>query len=85
MPDMILKRAVRGMLPYQKKSSGRRALRNLRVEIGCPAHLADDLPEGHQHGDLTKIRKAMPERFIRLGDISADLGAPTHRWDGGEQ
>ena len=85
MPDMILKRAVRGMLPYQKKSSGRRALRNLRVEIGCPAHLADDLPEGHQHGDLTKIRKAMPERFISLGDISADLGAPTHRWNGGEQ
>ena len=31
MPDMILKRAVRGMLPYQKKSSGRRALRNLLV------------------------------------------------------
>ena len=85
MPDMILKRAVRGMLPYQKKSSGRRALRNLRVEISCPAHLAGDLPEGHQHGDLSKIRKGMPERFIRLGDISADLGAPTHRWDGGEQ
>ena len=41
MPDMILKRAVRGMLPYQKKSSGRRALRNLRVEIGCPSHLSD--------------------------------------------
>lgn len=85
MPDMILKRAVRGMLPYQKKSSGRRALRNLRVEIGCPAHLAGDLPEGHQNGDVSKIRKGMPERFIRLGDISADLGAPTHRWDGGEQ
>ena len=85
MPDMILKRAVRGMLPYQKKSSGRRALRNLRVEIGCPAHLAGDLPEGHQYGDVSKIRKGMPERFISLGDISADLGAPTHRWDGGEQ
>jgi hypothetical protein len=27
----------------------------------------------------------MPERFISLGDISADLGAPTHRWTGGEQ
>ena len=85
MPDMILKRAVRGMLPYQKKSSGRRALRNLRVEIGCPAHLAGDLPEGHQNGDVSKIRKGMPARFNRLGDISADLGAPTHRWDGGEQ
>ena len=40
MPDMILKRTVRGMLPYQAKSSGRRALRNLRVEIGCPSHLS---------------------------------------------
>jgi len=85
MPDMILKRAVRGMLPYQKKSSGRRALRNLRVEIGCPSHLAGDLPDGHQHGDDSKFRRDLPERFIRLGDISADLGAPTHRWTGGEQ
>ena len=85
MPDMILKRAVRGMLPYQKKSSGRRALRNLRVEIGCPAHLSGDLPEGHEAGDDTKFRKALPERFITLGDISADLGAPSHRWTGGEQ
>ena len=85
MPDMILKRAVRGMLPYQKKSSGRRALRNLRVEIGCPAHLSGDLPEGHENGDDSKFRKALPERFITLGDISADLGAPSHRWTGGEQ
>ena len=85
MPDMILKRTVRGMLPYQKKSSGRRALRNLRVEIGCPSHLEDDLPEGHEFGDDSKIRRALPDRFILLGDISANLGAPTHRWNGGEQ
>ena len=85
MPDMILKRTVRGMLPYQKKSSGRRALRNLRVEIGCPSHLEDDLPEGHESGDDSKIRRALPDRFILLGDISANLGAPTHRWNGGEQ
>jgi large subunit ribosomal protein L13 len=85
MPDMILKRAVRGMLPYQKKTSGRRALRNLRVEIGCPSHRSGDLPDGHENGDLSKIRKPLPERFSSLGDISADLGAPTHRWTGGEQ
>ena len=36
MPDQILKRTVRGMLPYQKNSSGRNALRALRVEIGTP-------------------------------------------------
>jgi large subunit ribosomal protein L13 len=85
MPDMILKRTVRGMLPYQAKTSGRRALRNLRVEIGCPSHLSGDLPEGHEQGDDSKIRRALPQRFVRLGEISANLGAPAHRWNGGEQ
>ena len=85
MPDMILKRAVRGMLPYQSKSSGRRALRNLRVEIGCPSHLTGDLPDGHEHGDDSKIRKGAPESFVSLGDISHNLGAPSHRWNGGDQ
>ena len=85
MPDMILKRTVRGMLPYQAKSSGRRALRNLRVEIGCPSHLNGDLPEGHAAGDDSKIRRELPLRFVRLGDISENLGAPAHRWAGGEQ
>ncbi len=85
MPDMILKRTVRGMLPYQKKSSGRRALRNLRVEIGCPKHLADgDLPDGHALGDRSAFERALPDRYVRLGEISANLGAPAHRW-GGEQ
>ena len=65
MPDMILKRTVRGMLPYQAKSSGRRALRNLRVEIGCPSHLSGDLPDGHEAGDDTKIRRPLPSRFLR--------------------
>lgn len=85
MPDMIMKRTVRGMLPYQEKSSGRHALRNLRVEIGCPSHLTGDLPEGHLSGDDSKIRRPLPQRFVRLGDVSANLGAPSHRWNGGEQ
>ena len=85
MPDMILKRAVRGMLPYQSKSSGRRALRNLRVEIGCPSHLSGDLPEGHEHGDDSRIRRGEPNRFVSLGDISQNLGAPSQRWSGGGQ
>ena len=85
MPDMILKRAVRGMLPYQRKSSGRRALRALRVEIGCPSNLKDDLPDGHEVGDDSKIRRDLPTRYVSLGEISADLGAPAHRWAGGEQ
>ena len=85
MPDMILKRTVRGMLPYQKKSSGRRALKALRVEIGCPNNLKGDLPEGHVRGDDSKIRRDLPTRYITLGEVSSDLGAPAHRWMGGEQ
>ena len=82
MPDKILKRTVRGMLPYQKKSSGRSALRNLRVSIGCPAHLSGDLPEGHEHGDVTKITRSLPQKFVRLGKISENLGAPMRRVGG---
>ena len=80
MPDMILKRAVRGMLPYQSKTSGRRALKNLRVEIGTPSFLADGMPEGHEEGDVSAIKRGLPDRFVRLGEVSANLGAPTHRW-----
>ena len=80
MPDQILKRTVRGMLPYQKNSSGRNALRALRVEIGTPSDLSGDLPDGCEWGDSTKIERPLPERFVRLGEISKELGV-TVRWE----
>ncbi len=85
MPDQILKRTVRGMLPYQKNSSGRNAVRDLRVMIGTPANLAgDDLPEGHAWGDSSSFERDLPQKFVRLGDISAHLGVDSSRW-GGDQ
>ena len=80
MPDQILKRTVRGMLPYQKNSSGRGALKALRVEIGTPSDLSGDLPDGCEWGDSTKIERPLPERYVRLGDISKELGV-TVRWE----
>ena len=81
MPDRIFKRSIRGMLPYQKKASGRSALKAVRCEIGCPLHLrGEELPENHVSGDVSKIKKELPERFMRLGDISIAIGAPGHRW-----
>ena len=80
MPDQILKRTVRGMLPYQKNSSGRNALRSLRVEIGTPSDLSGDLPDGCEWGDSTKIDRPLPERFVRLGEISKELGVKV-RWE----
>mgnify|MGYP001263068363 FL=1 len=81
MPDRIFKRSIRGMLPYQKKASGRSALKAVRCEIGCPSHLSrEELPENHVFGDLSEIKKALPERFMRLGEVSIEMGAPGHRW-----
>jgi len=80
MPDQILKRTVRGMLPYQKNSSGRGALKALRVEIGTPSDLSGDLPDGCEWGDDSKIIRPLPERFVRLGEISKELGVKA-RWE----
>ncbi len=83
MPDKIIKRTVRGMLPYQKNSSGRAALRDLRVMIGTPSNLSgDELPEDHQWGDTGKIDRDPPNKFVRLGEISSHLGVDSTRWEG---
>jgi len=83
MPDKIIKRTVRGMLPYQKNSSGREALRDLRVMIGSPSNLSgEDLPEGHQWGETGGIERETPNKFVRLGDISSHLGVDASRWRG---
>ncbi|MDP7002102.1 MAG: 50S ribosomal protein L13 [Candidatus Thalassarchaeaceae archaeon] len=83
MPDKIIKRTVRGMLPYQKNSSGRGALRDLRVMIGTPANLSGDaLPEDHEWGDTSQIERDLPNKFVRLGEISSHLGVDSTRWGG---
>ena len=85
MPDQILKRTVRGMLPYQKNSSGRNSVRDLRVMIGTPVNLSgENLPEGHSWGETESFDKDLPQKFVRLGDISAHLGVDSSRW-GGDQ
>jgi large subunit ribosomal protein L13 len=82
MPDQILKRTVRGMLPYQKNSSGRGALRDLRVLIGKPPNLSgEELPDGHAWGDTGPIDRPLPLKFVRLGEISSSLGVDASRWE----
>ena len=81
MPDRIFKRSIRGMLPYQKKASGRAALKAIRCEIWLSlTFIWRSLPENHISGDISEIKKDLPERFMRLGEISIAMGAPGHRW-----
>lgn len=38
-PDMLVRRIIRGMLPYHKKPSGKAAYKRLRVYVGFPKEL----------------------------------------------
>jgi large subunit ribosomal protein L13 len=69
MPDRILKRTVRGMLPYQQ-SRGRTALKNLKVYIGVPPEYKNKKSES-----LDQAKNISNEKFLELGEISKFLGA----------
>ena len=69
MPHLMLKRAVRGMIPYQKPR-GREAFKRLRVDIGKPASIAEK--------NIETVKKALMNdntKYVSLGEVSKILGA----------
>jgi large subunit ribosomal protein L13 len=68
MPDRIVKRAVRGMIPYQS-SHGRTAYRKLKCYIGIPREF-----QGKNIETLKDVTK-LPSDYMTIGDISRSLGA----------
>ena len=67
--DLILKRTVRGMIPFDK-SRGREAYRRLKVFVGVP-------PE-YNSAVMERIEKAMQvntSKYITLGEVSDFLGS----------
>lgn len=69
MPHLILKRTIRGMLPYQKPR-GRVAYKRLKVHIGVPKELADEEPLVFE-----QTRELGTSKVMRLGEVSRTLGA----------
>jgi len=67
--DMLVKRAIRGMLPY-KKATGMNAYRHLLVFMGVPAKFEKTKPIGIKTKDANGIY--MPHMTIR--DLSRLLG-----------
>ncbi len=67
-PERLLKRTVRGMLPYQQPR-GRVAFKNLRVHIG--------VPKGFDKIKVVQedIKTAQGQAGITLAEISRHLGA----------
>jgi large subunit ribosomal protein L13 len=67
-PEAMLRRTVRGMLPW-KKSRGQVAYKRLRVYVGKPKEL-----EGHPYLPLTSAKLADPYRpHVTIGDLSKEL------------
>jgi large subunit ribosomal protein L13 len=69
-PDMLVRRIVRGMLPYHKKPSGKTAYRNLRVFMGVPAMLSKAKITPLE----TKEPKKMYVKYLYIKELSQLLG-----------
>ncbi len=69
----LLRRTVRGMLPY-KKDKGREAYRRLEVHSGLPSKLEDEEIETFEGSNIEQLNT---RRFIRLGELSNQLQGGT--------
>jgi large subunit ribosomal protein L13 len=69
-PDMLVRRVVRGMLPYHKKPSGKTAYRNLRVFMGVPSAFS----KAKHTAVETKEPKKMYVKYLYVKELSQLLG-----------
>ncbi|WNY26481.1 50S ribosomal protein L13 [Methanolapillus ohkumae] len=70
-PDRIMKRTVRGMVPY-KKQHGKRAMGNLKVYVGVPSEFKGKPTETVESANMERLSSS---KYVRLGDVSKKLGA----------
>jgi len=68
MPDQIVKRTIRGMIPYQTPH-GRTAFKKLKCYIGTPKEF-----EGKKTEKIKEAEK-QPIDFITIEELSRSLGA----------
>ncbi|MDR0438926.1 MAG: 50S ribosomal protein L13 [Methanocalculaceae archaeon] len=70
-PDQIVKRTIRGMIPY-KTRSGAATFRRVKVYVGVPYELKDVDAEILETAHRNRLSSA---RYITIGAISTNLGA----------
>lgn len=70
MPDKMVRRAIRGMLPH-KRERGAKAFRNLKVFIGIPRQIEGEKPEGIAGAENHA------EHYVYVGEMCRKCGA---RW-----
>jgi large subunit ribosomal protein L13 len=67
MPDMIVKRTIRGMIPYQT-SHGRTAFKKLKCYIGVPEEFKD------KKFEIIEKAKKHPVEYMTIEELSKYLG-----------
>lgn len=70
-PDMFVKRAIRGMLPY-KRERGRQAFSRIRCHRGVPTSLAGKETATIEHADISKLPNL---KYTTVKDICKTIGA----------
>ncbi|NYT01876.1 MAG: 50S ribosomal protein L13 [Methanosarcinales archaeon] len=70
-PERILKRTVRGMLPYRTKR-GREAMSKLRVYVGVPREFVGQPVEQLEAAKMKGFSRA---NYIELGELAKRLGS----------
>jgi large subunit ribosomal protein L13 len=68
MSDRLVKRTIRGMIPYQTPH-GRAAFKKLKCYIGIPKEF-----EGKKFEKISGVEK-LPTEYISVGELSKELGA----------
>ncbi|MBW6470980.1 MAG: 50S ribosomal protein L13 [Methanosarcinaceae archaeon] len=70
-PDRILKRTVRGMLPY-KRLRGKEAMDRLKIYVGVPSEFKDAELITVESANMNRLSSI---KYVRLGELSTYLGA----------
>jgi large subunit ribosomal protein L13 len=68
-PSTIVRRTIRGMLPY-RKARGREAFGRLRVHIGVPEELTDAVKISIQEARASML----DGRYVTIGEIASNIG-----------
>lgn len=68
-PQGIVKRVIRGMLPY-KINKGKNALSKLKIWISIPPELEKAEKIIHENADVKKLKT----KYITIGELSIALG-----------
>ncbi len=70
-PDAIMKRTIRGMLPY-KRQPGREAFQRVKAYVGIPKQFREAAMETLEEAHASRLGSS---RYVTLESVSSYLGA----------